>query len=160
PEMKVCFLTDDNDDNGRAVRVGVTQAADTLRQVTDGIARADLQNPPFDGQLLLGNQPGAVNQLALPRQKLSGDDLNGLYNAFLPLVRTGERRVWVLYSPGLDSPLPSGEVGIIGFVAAQVMDVQLDEQAGKLCAVIQPGMRITRTAVTDASRRTGGLRTV
>ncbi len=160
PEMKVYFLTGANDNNGRALKVGVDKSSDVMRQVNLGIAREDLQ--PLGGQLLLGDQQESRNQLFLPRLQLTKEDLQELAQALSRLVETGERRAWMLYSSKFDRPLENGVklAGVLGFVAAQVMDVRLDKKSGALCVVLQPGMRITATAVTDAARRHLGPRSI
>ncbi len=162
PEVTVCFQAGDTDDSGRVLQVGNVAPGDTAgRQTLNGIARADLR--PLGGRLTLGQGP-SQNLLLLPRQPLSGNDLATLQQSLLALRATGERRVWMLYSPDLDADAnpPSGtkRTGVVGFVAAQVMDVQLDKDTGRLCVVLQPGMRITVTALTDATRRTLGPRSL
>jgi hypothetical protein len=92
--------------------------------------------------------------------KTTKRDLEYLAEAIAVLRETGERRVWMLYSPQCDAKGKDGckAAGVLGFVAAQVFDVKLHKD--RLCVVLQPGMRITDTAITDCTRREKGPRPI
>jgi hypothetical protein len=159
PEIRVCFSTKRGHSNGRVALIGDEGTEDGVwRQVRDGIGRRDLR--PFGGELVLPDPRETSEPLLLPRLDLSEEDLKEFAQAFAKLVVTGERRVWMLYSPRFDGKRADGEpvFGVVGFVAAQVMDVRLHED--KLCVVLQPGMRITDTAITDCKRRELGPRPI
>jgi hypothetical protein len=195
PEIHVCFSTKRGRSNGRVARIGDDPAEDAVwRQVRDGISRCDLR--PFGGELVLPDPRRTSEPLLLPRIELSEDDLKEFAQAFSKLLLTGERRVWMLYSPRFDRRHKHGEdegeresetdgnkddkkdsedngekdgakhgekdgepvIGVVGFVAAQVMDVRLHKD--KLCVVLQPGTRITDTAITDCKRRELGPRPI
>src|SRR5262249_14283354 len=91
---------------------------------------------------------------------LDKSELEALADALEGLRETGERRIWMLYSPVFDTKGKDQVkvTGVLGFVAAQVMHVQLNKD--KLCVVLQPGMRITDTAITDVDRPEEGPRPV
>jgi hypothetical protein len=159
PEIRVCFTTKRRRCNGRVARIGDVGNEDAVwRQVRDGISRCDLQQ--LGGELVLPDPRETSEPLFLPRLELSEDDLKEFAQAFLKMQLTGERRIWMLYSPKFDRKRHDGEpvLGVVGFVAAHVMDVRL--QKDKLCVVLQPGMRITDTAITDCKRRDLGPRPI
>jgi hypothetical protein len=179
--MKVVFSATGAKDNGRVAAIGTNSLADLKRQIRDGLSREDLQ--ALGGQLVLnpqplppGSPPGPdpktdpqVNQLTLPRFKhLSGADLSRIAEALEELVSTGERRIWLLYSR-IDNEKNQGHrtdhgtMLILGFVSAQVMHVEVegtDAGPSKLSVILQPSMKITATAVTDANRRHLGPRPI
>jgi hypothetical protein len=168
PEMTVVLSTTGINDNGRAAVCGINSTNDLKRQIRDGIAREDLL--PMGGQLLLdGPSTKLINQRVLPRFKhLTGEDLKRIAEALQHLVSTGERRIWLLYSRvDVDSlkghGTDYGSMLVQGFVSAQVMHVEIqgtDAGPGRLLITLQPSMKITATAVTDASRRHLGPRTI
>jgi len=61
-----------------------------------------------------------------------------------------------------DSATNAPDLRVVGFVAARVMDVQID--TGKkptfVDVTLQPTMLVTCTAITDSTRRTLGPRTI
>jgi hypothetical protein len=145
----------------------------------DPQAQGNPPGPNLPGQPNLpgGNagQQAGVNQLVLPRFKhLSAEDLKRMAEALQGLVSTGERRIWLLYSRIDSDKIPGGQKNqgtgtatgsmlVLGFVSAQVMHVEVkgtDAGPGQLCIILQPSMKITDTAVTDANRRLLGLRPI
>jgi len=154
PEITVTFSINHEKGNGRALWFGNNGARELGRQVTLGLDRDDLAQ--CGGELMLPEDKG----LLLPRMKTDKRDLEYLAAALDVLRESGERRVWMLYSPRFDGKDKDGcrAAGIVGFVAAQVMDVQLHKD--RLSVVLQPGMRITDTAVTDCTRREKGPRPI
>jgi hypothetical protein len=167
PEMKVVFSAEGTDDNGRVAVIGAGSPAQLKRQVQSGLTREDLE--AVGGRLVLqGGGADTVNRLVLPRLKhLSAADMRNLYEALQYLVFTGERRIWLLYSR-IDSDTVQGQgtdlgsMLVLGFVSAQVMHVEQSTDAGppQLWVIIQPSMKITETAVTNARRRHLGPRTI
>jgi hypothetical protein len=160
PEMTVFFSADSAEDNGRVTAIGGDAAGRACRQVERGIAREDLSE--LGGRLLLGSRPEAPDRLTLPRLHLAARDLEALARALRRLAETGERRVWLLYAAAdvdLSGPTRSTAdvVAVVGFVAARVLWVEWTG-SGRLGIVLQPSMKITTTAVTDAARRHGGPR--
>jgi hypothetical protein len=162
PEITVCFTTDQGKGNGRCLCVG-EGTGDMCRQTALGLCREDLL--PHGGELSLP----VDRPLFLPHMKVTKQELEQLAKALALLEETGERRVWMLYSPRFDAKRRDGArvAGVLGFVAAQVMHVQLDKEKGKdgkdsyrLCVVLQPGMRITDTAITEVARRNDGPRPI
>jgi hypothetical protein len=153
-EITVCFSTEQDKGNGRAVWFGGNGAGELGRQVVEGLNPNDLTD--MGGELTLPRD----NPMFLPRMNHNKRDLEFLMNALAVLRETGERRVWMLYSPRFDAKGKDGckATGILGFVAAQVMDVWLEKD--RLCVVLQPGMRITDTAITDCTRREQGPRPI
>jgi hypothetical protein len=181
PEMKVVFSTSGARANGQVAAIGTNNPDNLKRQIRCGLGREDLVN--LGGQLVLnpqppppGSPPGPdpkndpqVNQLTLPRFKhLSGADLSRMAEALQELVSTGERRIWLLYSRIDNDKVPGhgtdhGTMRILGFVSAQVMHVETEgTDAGqtRLSVILQPSMKITATAVTDANRRHLGPRPI
>jgi hypothetical protein len=154
PEITLCFHTDGNCGNARALWLGGQRSEDLARQTWEGVAREDLAE--CGSELCLP----ADGPLMLPRLKLTKSDLEMLAEALAGLRDTGERRIWMLYSPRFDATGKDGvkAAGVLGFVAAQVLDVQLHKD--RLCVVLQPGMRITETALTDHQRRGKGPRPI
>jgi hypothetical protein len=156
PEIRVCFAAEFGKGNGRALWFGGDSAADLGRQTASGLDRDDLAC--VDGELCLPDE----GPLFLPRLKLKKAELEELAKALALLEETGERRVWMLYSPRFEAKRKDGVkmAGVLGFVAAQVMNVRLNKDENRLCVVLQPGMRITDTAMTDAARRERGPRPI
>jgi hypothetical protein len=174
PEITVCFTTEHGKGNGRCLGVG-EGTGDMCRQALEGLCRDDLL--PHGGELSLP----VSKPLHLPHLKVAKRELEQLAETFRMLEETGERRIWMLYSPRFDAKRGDGAkvCGVVGFVAAQVMNVQLDkgdkgdkgkgrDDKGKgnskdsyrLRVVLQPGMRITDTAITEAARRNDGPRLI
>jgi hypothetical protein len=152
PEITVTFSTQHDRGNGRALWIGAEASGDVARQTWEGLTPFDLRSTC--GELVLPpDQP-----LFLPRMKVTKSELEELAEALTGLLETGERRIWMLYSPQFDTKRRDGTkvAGVIGFVAAQVMNVQLHKD--QLRVVLQPGMRITDTAITDADRGEQGPR--
>jgi hypothetical protein len=152
PEITLCFSTKHHEGNARGLWIGAEQVGDLARQTWTGLTRDDLRD--VGGALVLpADQP-----LFLPCMKLTKSELEDLADALEGLRETGERRIWMLYSPVFDTKSKDGvkATGVLGFVAAQVMHVQLSKD--KLCVVLQPGMRITDTAITDIDRPDEGPR--
>jgi hypothetical protein len=154
PEITVCFSTEPEKDNGRALWFGGDDVRELRRQVAEGLNRDDLA--ALDDELVLPED----RPLYLPRIKMTKRDLDLLADALAWLRDTGERRIWMLYSPHFDEKRKDGckTAGVHGFVAVQVMDVRQDKD--RLCVVLQPGMRITDTAITDCTRRDKGPRPI
>jgi hypothetical protein len=154
PEITVCFSTEQEKGNGRALWLGGNGIGELGRQVVEGLNSDDLAD--WDGELTMPRD----NPMFLPRMKHTKRDLEYLADALAVLRETGERRVWMLYSPRFDAKGKDGckANGIVGFVAVQVMDVWLEKD--RLCVVLQPGMRITDTAITDCTRREQGPRPI
>src|SRR5262249_46493377 len=92
--------------------------------------------------------------------KVTKSELEKLADALADLQETGERRIWMLYSPHLDKNCKDGvkAAGVLGFVAAQGMDGQLHKEG--LSLFLQPGLRITHTPITALDRRAKGLRPI
>lgn len=157
PEIKVCFGPEAVHPNGRMVRLGGMGDDDTCRGIETGLTRDDLTS--LGGELMLNDPRKTPQPLALPRADLTGEQLGRLATALEQLAETGERRVWMLYSPRFDhSKEGRSTLGVIGFVAAQVMHVE--RQKDRLCVILQPGMIITAAAVTDFRRRELGPRPI
>lgn len=156
PEITVSFATESGKGNGRALWFGGASAAELCRQTLLGLDRGDLAC--VGGELCLPDDA----PLFLPRKKLKKAELEQLAKALAGLEETGERRVWMLYSPRFDAKRKDGvkTAGVLGFVAAQVMNVHLNQDKSRLGVVLQPGMRITDTAITEAARRNHGPRPI
>ena len=154
PEITVCFSRESGKGNARALWFGGDSAADLRRQTAFGLVRDDLAG--YGGELCLPEG----TPLMVPRIRHNKIELEHLAQALSLLMETGERRVWMLYSPRFDGKRKDGvrAAGVLGFVAAQVMNVDLDKD--RLCVVLQPGMRITDTAITDVARRAQGSRPI
>lgn len=154
PEITLCFSTNPEHGNARALWIGAEQSGDLARQTWTGLTLHDLRD--VGGQLLLPPD----RPMFLPRVKMNKSELEELADALEGLRETGERRIWMLYSPVFDTKGKDQVkvTGVLGFVAAQVMHVQLSKE--KLCVVLQPGMRITDTAITDVDRPEDGPRLV
>src|SRR5262249_21900720 len=152
PEMHVCFpIRPGLPGNGRLLCVGTNDPEDLAWQVRFGIPREHLEW--CDGQLLLPDPRLTHEPLLLPPAEPHQTHANALAESLKWLAFTGERRIWMLYSPRFDQKGRDGAklTGVLGFVVAQVMNVRLEKD--RLCVVLQPGMLITDTAVTDACRR-------
>jgi hypothetical protein len=154
PEIRVCFSCESGTGNGRALWFGGDSAADLRRQTAFGLDRNDLT--AFGGELCLPEG----GPLFIPRIRQNKSELEHLAQALTVLMETGERRVWMLYSPRSDAKRKDGvkAAGVLGFVAAQVMNVHLEKD--RLCVILQPGMCSTDTAITDVARRTQGPRPI
>lgn len=143
--------------NGRAVGVGVSDAASVTRQAGTGLTYLDLAGPNFAGALLLDDglratPPEQKNYRRLPHVQLPADGIDQL--AAVLGRQTGRPRVWMLYSRGAEHR--ENEVEIIGFAAGRVLRVATD--SGVPTVVVRPCAFATATAVTDYTRRDWGPR--
>jgi hypothetical protein len=154
----------DDDDNGRLVYFdGTALSFPALeQQVARGVAYGDLPASAAQkqGQFLLNNgTPTALNSnFARPATRpLPGKKAAELRTSLLGIL--GVPRIWMLYSFVQD---PNGNrsptFAVVGFVAARVM--QVTSSGGHVTAVLQPGVLITDTAVTDPKLRNLGPRSL
>src|SRR5262249_31351419 len=93
PEISVSFAINHGEGNGRAVWLGGPGVGELGRQVVEGLNRDDLAQ--CGGELMLHEDKG----LSLPRMNTDKRDLEYLAAALDVLRESGERRVWMLYSP-------------------------------------------------------------
>jgi Flp pilus assembly protein TadG len=145
--------------SGRAVGVGVADAAGVARQVQTGLTYLDLAGTDFAGALLLddglkSDPPEQKNYRRLPLLELAPDGLEEIAAALRSQV--GRPRVWMLYARGADRR--EDEVKVIGFAAGRV--VGITAESGVLTVIIRPCELATGTAVTDYTRRDWGPRSL
>jgi hypothetical protein len=102
--------------------------------------------------------PQPTNRLVLPRLTLADDDQVTDLEAALLAIK-GQQRVWPLFSEVLDDTPGQGQqsVLILGFVAARVMSVQVNNDSGgsaeSVTVILQPTMFITCTAIYESDVR-------
>jgi hypothetical protein len=151
-------------DNGQLVYFdGSALSFPALReQVTRGVVYGDLpaNNGQKQGQFLLNNgTPTTPNSnFARPAtQSLPGKGAAALRTSLLGIL--GEPRVWMLYSFVQDpNSNNSPTFAVVGFVVARVM--QATSAGGQVTVVLQPGVLIADTAVTDFRLRDLGPRSL
>ena len=160
PEIVVTF-TGNVGDNGQVVAIPFTGsstsgalAAQSLGQIATGITASQLAAyDSVNQQLSIFN--GTDNQQPLTSLTLAATDLENLGTALSAIA--GQRRVWMLFDTS-----SAGQVNIVGFVAARVLQVttqQSNNHTTGISVVLQPTMLLTSTALTDRTKRNLGPRT-
>jgi hypothetical protein len=159
PEITVTFDIVPVLGNGRIVKVGTTSVTpEVVGQVTTGITATQLNTYDASGRATLTLNTGADNKVDIPELPPGVGDFANLAAAFNGIL--GRRRVWMLYDQTLDPgspPLAPGNIRVVGFVAARIMNVDTDNLTF-VSVVLQPTMLVTANALTDTTRRTLGPR--
>jgi hypothetical protein len=141
--------------NACLLQIGDGDIDDLARQVSFGVTRADLSGF-LDGQFVLGKD----NRLIVPGTPLGPRSrshlLAHLESCLWSLQRSAEPRIWPLYAGFSSKGMPV----LVGFVAARVVDVGSEGKAEGLSFTLQPCMMSTAAAVTDATRRGTGPRSI
>ncbi len=164
--IKEIVVTVGENQNGQPVYfdTGKAGSVDTLlAQIQNGVTYADLpaNNGQLAGQFLLnggaGVPPGApaAANVATPATAALPAGSAGRLAAGLQGV-LGQPRIWLLYS-GIRPGSPS-TLNVVGFVVARVLTVTADDEAVRI--VLQPGVLVTDTAVTDWTLRNLGPRSL
>ncbi len=138
--------------NGYLLAIGTPDEDTFLGQIADGLVSSDLTG--LGGQLVLGPD-GAIPLPGNPLAPPIGMFLDEIALQLDRLRQSGQARVWPLAEL---TGSTSTEARVHGFVAARVAAVEIDTTVGGVLRVtLQPALRATSTAHTDASRRGTGL---
>jgi hypothetical protein len=148
---------------GFPVRFGDADRRGVLRQIATGVSAADLHAHGGEISLCDGKRKPAHGDpgWCLPHDddedekgKGKGKDEDEDEDGDLPLgrfrqlARTGEARVWPVFSAFTEG----GEAVLVGFTAARVVSAEREKGTGAVLLTLQPAVVATPTAVTRPDR--------
>ena len=137
--------------NSCLLSFGATDIAGVCRQLTDGLAAADLDS--FGGELIIGSGGTLTVSGGLIAGGASGDSAE-LAAVLQTLADQATPRVWPLFA---DFDYASGQATVTRFVAARVVSVFAATEENPLRFVLQPCMLATGTALTRIQPANGNV---